>query len=334
MRQLEQDVNDVARVCVKFRPRTNESDYIRIYPGEKCRAPNGMQNRGRNNVSIGRGCEARGFILHELVHVLGFWHEHNRPDRDTYININLTNVRNRLKPDFSQVPSAKIDTLNTPYDLGSIMHYNPYTNAKDKTIPVITPKPGKAVGIQLGQRMALSTWDVVRIQRLYGCSENTSHITRTYLTDSVARCDFASGMCNLRHDTVYESRWMVMEGSSGTGPRAGNTNGADAFLVAKETDDYAIAGILTYLFNVGGLCVNFFLFQRGPSSYLKILVSGPYVATSVAQSYQGNNTNEWRHMSLYIDAPVGVAFEIAFEAHLSSGDVAIDDLNIYKGQCI
>ncbi|CAG5122022.1 unnamed protein product [Candidula unifasciata] len=334
MRQLEQDVNDVVRVCVKFRPRTNESNYIRIYPGNGCRAAIGMQNRGRQDISIGRGCEARGVILHELIHVLGFWHEHNRADRDTYININLTNIRDNTKLDFRQVSSAMLNTLNTPYDLGSIMHYGPYTNAIDKTIPVITPKPGKAVGIQLGQRMALSTWDVVRIQRWYGCTENASHITRTYLTDSLARCDFASSMCNLTHDTTSEFRWTVMEGSSGAGPRAGNTNGADSFLVAKETDNNGTARILTPFFNVGAICVNFFVFQRGPFSYLDVMASGPIIAPVVVQSFQGNNANEWLPVHVDINAPVGAAFQITFEAHLSSGDVAIDDLNIYKGRCI
>lgn len=32
-------------------------------------------------------------VLHELMHVLGFEHEHNRPDRDNYITVMPLNIR-------------------------------------------------------------------------------------------------------------------------------------------------------------------------------------------------------------------------------------------------
>ncbi len=49
---------------------------------------------GRQSLSIGDSCEYKGIIVHELLHALGRWHEHNRPDRDQYIQIHSENIRN------------------------------------------------------------------------------------------------------------------------------------------------------------------------------------------------------------------------------------------------
>lgn len=55
----------------------------------------GVINNGAQGVSLDDGCVttwAPGVVMHELMHTAGFWHEHMRPDRDTYVSINLNNV--------------------------------------------------------------------------------------------------------------------------------------------------------------------------------------------------------------------------------------------------
>ena len=44
-------------------------------------------------LSIGPNCDTRGTVLHELLHALGFGHEHVRPDRDTFVRINFHRIR-------------------------------------------------------------------------------------------------------------------------------------------------------------------------------------------------------------------------------------------------
>ena len=47
---------------------------------------------GKQYLSLGTGCIRFGIITHELGHVIGFWHEQNRPDRSIYIDVIYENM--------------------------------------------------------------------------------------------------------------------------------------------------------------------------------------------------------------------------------------------------
>jgi hypothetical protein len=51
---------------------------------------------GEQIVSLGTGCLDRGHVIHEIMHALGFFHEHSRFDRDKYIKVLWWNIQEGL----------------------------------------------------------------------------------------------------------------------------------------------------------------------------------------------------------------------------------------------
>lgn len=52
----------------------------------------GKRGGGAQAISIGKNCDKFGIVVHELGHVVGFWHEHTRPDRDHHVQIIRDNI--------------------------------------------------------------------------------------------------------------------------------------------------------------------------------------------------------------------------------------------------
>jgi hypothetical protein len=48
---------------------------------------------GAQEVSLDRGCVTLPTVIHELMHVVGFGHEQERPDQSRYITVNYTNIK-------------------------------------------------------------------------------------------------------------------------------------------------------------------------------------------------------------------------------------------------
>ena len=62
-------------------------------------------------------------IVHELGHVLGFHHEHQRWDRDDYITVHYENIKSGRASDYDRIERTNWIVSSTPYDYRSIMHY-------------------------------------------------------------------------------------------------------------------------------------------------------------------------------------------------------------------
>jgi len=98
---------------ISFRERTNQSNYIWVYPGGDDKATVGMYG-GRQIMSLNDG--NAGVAIHELGHALGMAHEHQRSDRNSHIY---------MHPSYANKFAFNVErTLNyTPFDFNSIMLY-------------------------------------------------------------------------------------------------------------------------------------------------------------------------------------------------------------------
>ncbi|KAJ0061259.1 hypothetical protein NL108_013934, partial [Boleophthalmus pectinirostris] len=151
------------KTCIRFVPRQKETAYLNFEPRYGCASLLGRIG-DKQLVTLQRfGCVQLGIIQHEVMHALGFHHEHNRSDRDQYVRINWDNIMSSFSYNFEK---ADTDNLATPYDYSSIMHYSKDAFGKNWA-DTITPIPNP--NVQIGQRDRLSDLDVLRINHLYRC---------------------------------------------------------------------------------------------------------------------------------------------------------------------
>lgn len=146
--------------------RSNQDDYVNFVNESGCASYIGRIG-GAQPVYSSANCSAGNFI-HEIGHALGLYHEHTRPDRDTYVDVNWPNISTSKSQNFDIVTSNI--QVNTPYDYGSIMHYGK-TFFSINGEETITPKQAN---VTIGQRMALSDHDLSGIKMLYKLGFNTT----------------------------------------------------------------------------------------------------------------------------------------------------------------
>ena len=106
----------------RFQRRQEMDDfYLNLTVTGKCRTFVGRGYQpGSHIVEIGIGC-----VTHELMHALGFFHEHNRHDRDQHVKIHWENIIPGEDRNFEKHAKIEADTYGTPYDPCSVMHYPP-----------------------------------------------------------------------------------------------------------------------------------------------------------------------------------------------------------------
>ena len=88
-----------SKTCIRFVQRNATShDYVHIFPGDGCNSWVG-RGGGQQPMSLHHQCLCCGIrpAAHELMHALGFEHEHQRSDRDNYLEIHWEHIDNNFK---------------------------------------------------------------------------------------------------------------------------------------------------------------------------------------------------------------------------------------------
>jgi hypothetical protein len=156
-----------SKTCVRFVPRTNQNDYIRIISGGGCYSSLGRRG-GRQDVSLQRnGCVSKGTVMHELIHALGYHHMQTNADRDRYVRINYEHIAPNMRYNFDKVNPRSFGNFGTPYDYLSIMHYGRRafsSNGRDTITPLNSSYLNK-----IGTGQDLSLGDIARLRNMYQC---------------------------------------------------------------------------------------------------------------------------------------------------------------------
>jgi hypothetical protein len=186
--------------------RTSQNGYLRVTEAvaestnaAPCFSVVGQPRRlVRYELHLGPTCWSDSTVYHEQGHALGFIHEHQRPDRDTYVTVDLNNVPVELRGNF--VRNAGLVDQQGPYDFLSIMHYRYNTFAADPSKPTIIPNAGwGAYATSMGTSTAPTALDRQAASDLYlhyfrpiptgAVGAPTSRFDRTDFLDAIERLD-------------------------------------------------------------------------------------------------------------------------------------------------
>jgi hypothetical protein len=198
---------------IRFVPRTTQSGYLDItrdpaLPTQSSACFSGVGQPRRAAVvrtNIGPNCQSSHTVAHELGHALGLFHEHQRSDRDSYVTINFSNVRDDATGNFNIRTGI---ALVGEYDFGSIMHYPRTSFALDTSQPTIIPHaPYAQWSATMGTLPDPSNTDHAALAFLYNQQLRESTITTP--TEPVRtrfdRADLLLAMERLH--AFYMSRW-------------------------------------------------------------------------------------------------------------------------------
>ncbi|KAM4727986.1 meprin A subunit beta-like [Anableps anableps] len=328
------------KTCIDFKPWSGEENYISIFKGNGCFSSVGNRKVGKQRLSIGTNCDRIATIEHEFLHALGFWHEQSRSDRNDYVQIMWDRISEGKEHNFNTYDDTISSSLGVPYDYNSIMHYskNAFQNGSEPTIVTKI----SAFSDVIGQRMEFSDSDLLKLNRLYKCTQGSTFL------DS---CDFErENICGMIQGQGDQADWVRVANAAG-GPdtdysNMGKCTGSGYFMhfstgTANTGDTALLESRLIYP-KRGYQCLQFFYYNSaGPSDTLKIYVreydeANPTGTLRFITTIDGSPQDLWQlhHVSLDVKKKFRVVFEGEKEGSgPAAGGLSLDDINLSETTC-
>jgi hypothetical protein len=173
----------MSKTPIQFVPREGQADYVTFRYTTTGYAYADLGRWGGQQFINLRDNTSMGVIVHEMGHTLGLYHEHTRPDRDTYVNIFWGNIRAGLEENFYTLTDG---TKVGPYDDSSVMHYPSYEFTATGG-PTILRKDGSTV---TANYIGLSAQDASSIKQMYGFTNSIIYVDDDNAYNNAANAKF------------------------------------------------------------------------------------------------------------------------------------------------
>lgn len=117
-----------------------------------------------------------GFVVHEIMHALGFIHTQTRPDRDEKIRVNSQNIVGNQNTHYQYAKCSNCQTTNTIYDCSSVMHYQAYFNTRPGSCTGPTSSGCAMTALNpstcdlFGPKNVMTKTDIDVMNNIYQCS--------------------------------------------------------------------------------------------------------------------------------------------------------------------
>uniref|UniRef100_A0A0N4ZJS5 Metalloendopeptidase n=1 Tax=Parastrongyloides trichosuri TaxID=131310 RepID=A0A0N4ZJS5_PARTI len=180
------------KTCLRFHLIDNRSldtsmEGLRFISGKGCATTLGkISSTTLHNISLGVNCSNNIPRIQTLIATaLGLINQHNRPDRDNYISINMTDFDNRMKPFVcsrtSKFDDKQVNSYGIGYDYNSLMHWktdvfrNNGTPTMQAKIPQYNQMMGQQNGLSFSDYKLLNTHFCSYLIRQGYCNFNCSN---------------------------------------------------------------------------------------------------------------------------------------------------------------
>lgn len=115
---------------------------------------------GKQEIHLTKAAWEKGYIMHELCHAIGLYHEQCRADRDQYVNIDFSSLDDKGRYQYkTYVELGENGADLGSFDFNSIMLYGSYYN----DVKVMTKKDGTEI---LAQRNIISRGDMYALSKI------------------------------------------------------------------------------------------------------------------------------------------------------------------------